>query len=447
MRTVLPVALAIVASQAALGEVIVLRGATLIDGTGRPPRQNATLIIDGDRISAVGDAAKLKIPAGARVVEVRGRTIMPGIINVHGHVGLVAGGQSRADAYTRENVEPQLLQYERYGVTSVLTLGLNRDLVYELRDEQRRGALPGASLFTAGRGVGVPGGAPPVPSAPDQVYRPKTAEEAVANVREAATYKPDFFKIWVDDVFGKFPKMDPAVFKATIEEAHRNGIRVASHVFYLADAKDLIGDGVDALAHSIRDQPVDREIVALMKKRGTYYVSTFTVDESAFVLADHPAMLDDPFLGGALSPEALQQFRSPQYRDKVKSDPNVPKFRAALANGMRNLKTLHGAGVRIAFGTDSGANPARIPGWAEHRELELMVEAGLKPMDVLVAATRGSAAMLGATDRGTLEPGKRADFLVLSANPLDDVRNTRRLVSVWHGGREIQPAVTSANAH
>jgi len=447
MRTVLPVALAIVASQAALGEVIVLRGATLIDGTGRPPRQNATLIIDGDRISAVGDAAKLKIPAGARVVEVRGRTIMPGIINVHGHVGLVAGGQSRADAYTRENVEPQLLQYERYGVTSVLTLGLNRDLVYELRDEQRRGALPGASLFTAGRGVGVPGGAPPVPSAPDQVYRPKTAEEAVANVREAATHKPDFFKIWVDDVFGKFPKMDPAVFKATIEEAHRNGIRVASHVFYLADAKDLIGDGVDALAHSIRDQPVDREIVALMKKRGTHYVSTFTVDESAFVLADHPAMLDDPFLGGALSPEALQQFRSPQYRDKVKSDPNVPKFRAALANGMRNLKTLHGAGVRIAFGTDSGANPARIPGWAEHRELELMVEAGLKPMDVLVAATRGSAAMLGATDRGTLEPGKRADFLVLSANPLDDVRNTRRLVSVWHGGREIQPAVTSANAH
>ena len=446
MRTVLPVALAIVASQAAFGEVIVLRGATLIDGTGRPPRQNATLVIDGDRISAVGDAARLKFPAGARVVEVRGRTIMPGIINAHGHVGLVAGGQNRADAYTRENVQPQLLQYERYGVTAVLTLGLNRDLVYEIRDEQRRGALPGASLFTAGRGVGVPGGAPPVPSAPDQVYRPKTAEEAVANVREAATHKPDFFKIWVDDVFGRFPKMDPAVFKATIEEAHRNGIPVASHVFYLADAKELIGEGVDALAHSIRDQPVDSELIAQMKKRGTYYVSTFTVDESAFVLADHPAMLDDPFLAGALSPESLQQFRSPEYRDKVKSDPNVPKFRAALANGMRNLKTLHGAGVRIAFGTDSGANPARIPGWAEHRELELMVEAGLKPMDVLVAATRGSAAMLGATDRGTLEPGKRADFLVLSANPLDDVRNTRRLVSVWHGGREIQPAVTSANA-
>src|SRR2546426_665100 len=437
MRKTLLVVFALMVSPVVSADVVVLKGATIIDGTGRAPQQNGVLVLDGERILAVGASAKVKVPRHARVLDLTGRTIMPGIINAHGHVGLVAGGQNRADAYTRENVQPQLLQYERYGVTSVLTLGLNRDLVYELRDEQRRGALPGASLFTAGRGVGVPGGAPPVPSAPDQVYRPKTAEEAVANVREAATHKPDFFKIWVDDVFGRFPKMDPAVFKATIEEAHRNGIRVASHVFYLADAKELIGEGVDALAHSIRDQPVDSELIAQMKKRGTYYVSTFTVDESAFVLADHPAMLDDPFLAGALSPESLQQFRSPEYRDKVKSDPNVPKFRAALANGMRNLKTLHGAGVLIAFGTDSGANPARIPGWAEHRELELMVEAGLKPMDVLVAATGGSAAMLGASDRGTLQNGKRADFIVLQANPLEDIRNTRKLVSVWHAGREI----------
>src|SRR6266404_5678770 len=376
----LSAALAILISQPALADVLVLKGATVIDGTGRAPQQNAVLVVDGGRISAVGAAATVAVPKGARVVDLTGRTIIPGLINAHGHVGLVARGQNRADGYTRENVQTQLAQYEGYGVTSVLTLGLNRDLVYEIRDEQRRGALPGASLFTAGRGVGAPAGAPPVPAAPDQVYRPKTPEEAVADVQEAAAHKPDYFKIWVDDVFGKFPKMDPAVFRATIEAAHRHGIKVASHVFYLADAKAVISSGVDALAHSVRDRPVDRELVAQMKKRGTYYVSTFTVDESAFVLADHPAMLDDPFLAGALSPEALQQFRSPEYRDKVKSDPNVPKFRAALANGMRNLKTLHGAGVRIAFGTDSGANPARIPGWAEHRELELMVEAGLKPM-------------------------------------------------------------------
>ncbi|TMA11677.1 MAG: amidohydrolase family protein, partial [Deltaproteobacteria bacterium] len=376
----------------------------------------------------------------------KGRTIIPGLINAHGHVGLVVGGQSRADGYTRENVQTQLLQYERYGVTSVLTLGLNRDLVYDVRDEQRRGTVPGATLFTAGRGIGVPGAAPPVPSAPDQVYRPKTPEEAVANVEEAAAHKPDYFKIWVDDVFGKFPKMDPAVFKAAIDAAHRHAIKVASHVFYLGDAKAVIASGVDALAHSVRDQPVDDELVALMKKRGAFYVATLNVDASFSAFADDPALLDDPFLTAGLPPESVQQFRSAEYRAKVAADPNVPKARAALENGMRNLKTLHARGVHIAFGTDSGANPVRIQGWGEHRELELMVKAGLSPMDALVAATRGSATMLGISDRGTLEKGKRADLLVLAANPLDDIRNTRKLVSVWHEGREIQPLAASASA-
>ena len=446
MRHTLPVALAILISHPAFAETVVLKGATLIDGTGKAPQRNALLVVDGGRIAAVGPPDKVKAPPGARVVDLKGRTIIPGLINAHGHVGLVVGGQNRAEGYTRENVQAQLLQYERYGVTAVLTLGLNRDLVYDLRDEQRRGNVSGATLFTAGRGIGVPGGAPPVPVADDQVYRPKTPEEAVADVDEAAAHKPDYFKIWVDDVFGKFPKMDPAVFKATIEGAHRHRIKVASHVFYLADAKAVISSGVDALAHSVRDQPVDDELVSSMKKRGTFYVATLNVDASFSAFADDPAMLDDPFLTGALPPESVQQFRSPEYRAKVAADPNVPKARAALENGMRNLKTLHAKGVHIAFGTDSGANPVRIQGWAEHRELELMVKAGLSPMDALVAATRGSASMLGATDRGTLEKGKRADFLVLAANPLDDIRNTHKLVSVWHDGREIQPRDASASA-
>jgi len=125
----------------------------------------------------------------------------------------------------------------------------------------------------------------------------------------------------------------------------------------------------------------------------------------------------------------------------VASDPNGPKIRAAFANGQHNLKALHEAGCRIAFGTDSGAQPVRIPGWAEHRELELLVRAGLTPMEALVAATRGSAAMLGLSDRGTLEAGKRADLIVLAANPLESIRNTRQLVAIWHGGKEVKPAV------
>jgi len=421
------------------GQPLVLEGARLIDGTGGAPRENSAIVIQGDRIAAVGTAGQLTYPKGARVVDVRGRTIMPGIVNAHGHVGLVSNGKNSADAYTRENVLSQLQQYEQYGVTSVLALGLNRDLGFEIRDEQRRGGIPGASLFLAGRGIGVPDAAPPVPVAPDQVYRPQNPEEARADVRETAKHHPDMLKIWVDDIYGKFPKMSPATFQAVIDEAHKNKIRVAAHVFYLTDAKGLVSAGVDALAHSIRDQAVDDELIRMMKTKGTFYVSTFTVDESAFVFAEDPSLTQDPFLVQAVGPALVQQWQSAEYKNKVANDPNTPKIKAALATGMKNLKALSDAGVRIAFGTDSGAQPARIPGFAEHRELELMVKAGLTPAQALTAATRGSSAMLNLADRGTVEKGKRADFLVLAGNPLEDVRNTRQLVAIWHGGKEVQP--------
>ena len=421
-------------------QVVVLEGARLIDGTGKAPRENSVLVVQGDRITAVGTMGKVKVPKGARVVDVHGRTIMPGMINAHGHVGLVANGKNSADAYTRENILPQLAQYEQYGVTSILALGLNRDLGFEIRDEQRSGKdIPGASLFLAGRGIGVPDAAPPVPVAPDQVYRPQTPEEAVADVRETASHHPDMLKLWVDDIYGKFPKMKPEVFQAAINEAHKNKIRVAAHVFYLADAKALISAGVDALAHSIRDQPVDAELIKMMKAKGTFYVPTFTVDESAFVFAEDPAVTSDPMLAQAVPVDVLQAWQGQEYKNKVANDANTPKIKAALANGMKNVKALQDAGVHIAFGTDSGAQPVRVPGWAEHRELELMVRAGLTPMQALTAAGKGSAGMLGLKDRGTLEPGKKADFLVLDANPLDDIRNTQTLVSIWHGGKEIKP--------
>ena len=429
----------------ARAEVIVFKGARIIDGTGKAPLDKGVLIIDGERVIGVGPADKVKAPAGARMIDLKGRTIMPGIINAHGHVGLVANGKNSADAYTRENVLNQLLQYEKFGVTSMCSLGLNRDLVYDIRDEQKRGTVPGATLFTAGRGIGVPDAAPPVPSQPDQVYRPMTAEQAVSQVRETATHRPDILKIWVDDVYGKFPKMKPEVIQATMIEAHNTGLRVAAHVFYLADAKFLANGGLDAFAHGIRDQPVDRALIDAMATAGTYYVPTFTVDESAFIFAEDPSLLQDPFLKAALAPEVITMLSSPEYKQKVANDPNTPKIKAALAMGMKNLKALHDAHMRISFGTDSGAQPVRIPGFAEHRELELMVRAGLTPMEALVAATHGSSSMLGVfADRGTLEAGKRADFLVLAADPLKDIRNTRKLVSVWHNGKEIAPAVAFA---
>src|SRR2546425_2936331 len=210
MRKTLLVVFAFMVSPVASADVVVLKGATIIDGTGRAPQQNAVLVLDGERILAVGAPAKVKVPRRARVLDLTGRTIMPGIINAHGHVGLVAGGQNRADAYTRENVQAQLLQYERYGVTSVLTLGLNRDLVYELRDEQRRGAVPGASLFTAGRGIGAPERAPPPPPPPEPGYRPATPPGAAGGGQETAGPKPGLVKSWGGGGGGEVPKRERA---------------------------------------------------------------------------------------------------------------------------------------------------------------------------------------------------------------------------------------------
>ncbi len=420
---------------------VVLEGARLIDGTGRPVRDNAALVIEGDRITAVGTAGKLARPKGARVIDVHGRTIMPGLISAHSHVGLVSGTANRADAYTREAVEHAVVLYAQYGVTSVVTLGLNRDLVFELRDQQKQGKFPGASIFTAGRGIGAPGGVPPQPVAPDQIYRPATIDEARADVRELAGHHADIAKIWVDDNFGKFTKMQPDVYGAVIDECHKHGLRVAAHVFYLADAKALVAAGVDVLAHSVRDLPVDADFIRALKSRGVFYIPTLSVDESFFVFAEQPEVLGEEFFQRAVSPELVQMFQGQTYRDKVKDNPSVPKEKAAFAVAQKNLKALHDAGVHVAFGTDSGANPERIPGWGEHHELELMVRAGLSPMDAIVAATQTSAAVIKASDRGTLEAGKRADFVVLAADPTADIRNTRQLVSVWSGGREIAPLV------
>jgi imidazolonepropionase-like amidohydrolase len=408
------------------------------------PRSGISLVIKGGRIISISPASQV---TGAHKIDARGKTIMPGLINAHGHLGLLVDGQNRADAFTKENVQKQLLQYEAYGVTSMLSLGLNRDVAYEWREEQKHGAFPGASFFTAGRGIGAAGGAPALPVAPDQLYRPTAPEEARTVVREMAAHQADIIKMWVDDSGGKLPKITHEIYTAVIDETHKLNLRAAAHVYYLADAKSLVSAGVDALAHSIRDKPVDSELIHMMKSRHVWYIPTLTVDESFFAFADDPALLRDPFFAGAVRADARKRLDSDEYRNKVNSDANTPRAKAALAVAMRNLKALHDAGVQIAFGTDSGANGYRIPGWAEHRELELITRAGLTPMSAIITATRGSAAFLQVTDRGTLESGKLADFLILADDPLQNIRNSRQIVSIWHAGKQVEPRVSATTVH
>ena len=439
-----PLSLAVALDQPA--GLTALTHVRVIDGTGHPPLEDATVVIEGNHILAI-EQGTASIPANAKILDLHGDTVMPGLINAHGHLALIADGQNSATAYTPENVLAELRQYESYGVTSMLSLGVNRDLLYPIREQQREGKLDGATVFTADRGIGVPDAAPGLPAAPDQLYRPATAEEARSVVDAIAKRHADVVKIWVDSVGGTKPAMSPEVYRAVIKQAHKHHLRVAAHIFYLADAKSLVNDGVDILAHSVRDKPVDQELIAAMKRRGVWYIPTFTVDESFYIYAQHPGFMQLNFFKDAVSPVVLTMLSSDTYSQKVNQDPKTAQHKADFAMDQQNMKTLYDAGIRVGFGTDSGAMPTRIPGFSEHRELEDMVQAGLTPMQAIVCATRSNAELLGIeATRGTLRPGKRADLLVLAANPLDDITNTRSIVTIFHDGRTVAPRVPVVTA-
>jgi imidazolonepropionase-like amidohydrolase len=425
---------------------IVLKGARLIDGTGRPAIENAILVIEGDHIVAAGKTGAISIPKDADVKDVSGKTIMPALINLHGHLGLSANGaDSVAGHYTEENVLKQLNKYLSYGVATVASLGQDEDEIYKIRDAQHAGTLGGARLYTAGRGfLEYTGQTYPA----DHRYRPQTPEEARADVRELAGHHPDFMKMWVDDGLGHGVKIKPAIYQAIIDEAHKQNIRVFAHEYYLDDAKALLAAGVDGFAHSIRDQPVDMDVMQTMKARGVFLIPTLVRDEVLFAYADNLKWLDDPFFQAGFEPAAIAMVRSSENVEKGRKDPDIAKYRAGLEMGKKNLKTLSDAGVKIAFGTDSGI-PTRFPGYFEHRELQLMVEAGLTPMQAIVAATGTSAEILGgAKTFGTLQAGRRADFLVLDANPLNDIHSTEKLSAVWQSGKivpSVSAKITSGN--
>jgi imidazolonepropionase-like amidohydrolase len=419
---------------------VVLKGARLIDGTGRPPVENSVLVIQGSQIVAAGKAGAVSIPKDAAVQDVTGKTIMPALIDLHGHLGLSNNGaDSAAGHYTQENVVKQLNKYLSYGVATVASFGQDEDLIFSIRTAQRAGNLSGARLYAAGRGfLEYTGKSNPT----DHRYRPQNPEEARADIRELAANHPDYVKMWVDDGLGHGTKIKPEIYRAIIDEAHKQHIRVFAHEYYLADAKALLAAGLDGFAHSIRDQAVDAELISAMKARGIFLIPTLVRDETLFAYADNVKWIDDPFFQGGLEPGALVMIRSPQTVEKFRQDPDIAKYRAGLEMAKKNLKTLSDAGVKIAFGTDSGI-PMRFPGYLEHRELQLMVEAGLTPMQAIVAATATNAEILGGAKQfGTLQAGRAAEFLVLDANPLDDIHNSEKLSAVWQAGKPV-PSVSA----
>jgi len=438
MRPILFIMMFAAMGGAGLAETTVLDGFTLIDGTGRPPVANAALIIVDGRIQWAGPHAQLKVPAGAQVTHLAGKYVMPGIMNLHGHVGNTEGLAQDPKNYTRENVEKQLKLYASYGVTSVVSMGTDGDLVFQIRVEQRAGRPHMTRIFTAGRGFTGLGGYPTTAQGMKGVpFEVGSAADVHKDVAHLADQKVDLVKIWVDDHLGREKKIPLDLAKAIIADAHKHGLKVAAHVFYLADAKALVDAGLDGLAHSVRDKPVDDELIASMKKHGAFQeAATLTREESTFIFARPGPMLDDPFFTRGLAPDVLATLKSAAYQQKIAADPDYAKYPQFLKTAMENLKKLSDSGVKIGFGTDSGP-PARFQGYFEQWELQLMVESGLTPMQVITDATHNAAEFLRAKDLGTLERGKWADLIVLGKNPLDNIRNTRAIEMVMIAGNKI----------
>ena len=228
---------------------------------------------------------------------------------------------------------------------------------------------------------------------------------------------------------------------AMAEQARTRGLRTAIHIFYQKDAQLAVDKGVNVIGHSVRDQDVTPAFIANLKAKDVAYAPTLTRELSVFVYETTPAFFTDTFFlsGRTVYDEQVPMLSDPAYQRKIRADPNAQSIKKALMQANRNLKILSDAGVTIVMGTDSGSpGPGRWQGYFDHVEMEMMTQAGLTPMQAIVAATRNGATAMGLTDQGTLETGKLADFVVLDANPLTDIRNTRRIESVWMGGRKLE---------
>lgn len=405
---------------------VVFEGARLLTGERPPSIDDSAVVVNDGLITAAGPRTTIKAPAGATVIDLRGRTIMPALVDAHSHLGYtdVRTGITSSASYTRDNLLDQLRRYAYFGIAATLSLGLDRgELPYQLRASP----TPGAALFlTAGRGIAMPNAGPNADYWKDAAYGVTTEAEARAAVRELASKKVDVVKIWVDDRNKTVTPLPPSLYRPIIAEAHSRGLRVVAHVFYLADAKDLLRAGIDGFAHGIRDLDVDEEIMTLFKQRPQVFVIPNLPDTP-------PSIADLAWLSETLPPRAIDELK----KTAIASPPRPRLFEVQA----RSLAKLSAAGVRIGFGTDAGVGAPY--GYSAHTELADMVAAGMTPADAIVAATRTSAEIMRLDQLGTIAPGKSADFIVLDANPLDDIKNTRRISRVYLRGTEINRAQLS----
>jgi imidazolonepropionase-like amidohydrolase len=421
-------------------------GARIIPGDGSPVIETGFLLVDGGRITQVGAQGQLKAPESVRRVDLTGKTIMPMLIATHVHPGFQRGTSYVRENYTADTIINDLNRALYFGVSVAQSQGIEAgDAMYQVRADQLAGKLPGTPrLLIAGRGIGSPNAGPGGATYAGMAYEVTTEAESRKAVQELAARKVDIIKIWVDDRNGRAPKLSASLYRAIIDEGHKHGLKVNAHVFYHADAVDLVDAGIDGFAHLVRDTVMDDGLVAAIVKRGVYVMGNLSSPrKSTYAAVPQWMAPGDPMtqlLSESVSTPVLDRLRAYFGKRDAKL---VEGARQRYAILEQSLAKLNRAGARIILGADTGLED-HLFGMAEQLELEAMIDAGMSPAQGIVAATSRSAEYLQLKTKGTLRRGFDADFIVLDANPLDAIVNTRRISRVVMNGIEIDRAALRA---